>query len=230
MKLLYLFHSRFVGPLEGIAMPSFSEALRTQRWDDHRYYHHSRINQSLHLVSALSFLAAYVTIFENPAASALIGWLVAMVSRQAGHFFFEPKGYDAINRATHEHKESIKVGYNLRRKVVLLAIWALSPAILWIDPTVFGMFPPHRTNAELVQHVGQIWLAVGFGGLLFRTVQLFFIRDVQTGLVWITKIVTDPFHDVLLYWKAPLYLLRGELIDPMEELLDPLERKTERIA
>jgi hypothetical protein len=211
-------------------MPSFSEALRTQRWDDHRYYHHSRINQSLHLVSALSFLTAYVTIFENPAASALIGWLVAMVSRQAGHFFFEPKGYDAINRATHEHKESIKVGYNLRRKVVLLAIWALSPAILWIDPTVFGMFPAHRTNAEFVQHVGQIWLAVGFGGLLFRTVQLFFIRDLQTGLVWITKIVTDPFHDVLLYWKAPLYLLRGELIDPMEELLDPLERKTERIA
>jgi hypothetical protein len=211
-------------------MPSFSEALRTQRWDDHRYYHHSRINQSLHLLSALSFLAAYVTIFENPAASALIGWLVAMVSRQAGHFFFEPKGYDAINRATHEHKESIKVGYNLRRKVVLLAIWAVSPAILLIDPTAFGMFPPHRNNAEFVQHVGQIWLAVGFGGLLFRTVQLFFIRDVQTGLVWITKIVTDPFHDVLLYWRAPLYLLRGELIDPMEELLDPMERETERIA
>ena len=44
---------------------------------------------------------------------------------------------------------------------------------------------------------------------------LFFLRDVQTGLVWITKIVTDPFHDIKLYWKAPLYLLRGELIDPM---------------
>jgi hypothetical protein len=29
-----------------------------------------------------------------------------------------------------------------------------------------------------------------------------------------TKILTDPFHDILLYGKAPLYLLRGELIDP----------------
>jgi hypothetical protein len=38
---------------------------------------------------------------------------------------------------------------------------------------------------------------------------------VQTGLVWLTKIITDPFHDVKLYCKAPLYLLRGELIDPM---------------
>ncbi len=40
-------------------------------------------------------------------------------------------------------------------------------------------------------------------GLLFRTVQLFFIRSVQTGLVWCTKILTDPFHDVQLYHKSP---------------------------
>ena len=32
-------------------MQSFRQALHTQRWDDHRYYHHSRINQSLHLLS-----------------------------------------------------------------------------------------------------------------------------------------------------------------------------------
>ena len=108
-------------------MASFLEALRVQRWDDHRYYHHSRINQSLHLVSAISFLCAYVLLFSDPAAAALIGWLVAMTSRQAGHFFFEPKGYDEINQATHEHKEEIKVGYNLQRKIVLLTIWALSP-------------------------------------------------------------------------------------------------------
>ena len=57
-------------------------------------------------------------------------------------------------------------------------------------------------------------VVIGIGGLLFRTIHLFFIRDVQTGLVWITKIITDPFHDVMLYWKAPLYLMKGELIDP----------------
>jgi hypothetical protein len=52
------------------------------------------------------------------------------------------------------------------------------------------------------------------GGVLFRTVHLFLIKDVQTGLVWATKILTDPFHDIKLYHKAPLALLRGELIDP----------------
>src|ERR1700758_2080674 len=119
----------------GNTMASFLETLREQRWDDHRYYHHRRINQSPHLVSAFSFLFAYVMIFKDPATSALVGWLVAMTSRQAGHFFFEPRDYDVVNNASHEYKEEIKVGYNLQRKIVLLSIWALSPIPLYFDPT-----------------------------------------------------------------------------------------------
>ena len=193
---------------------SFLEELRTQRWDDHRLYHHSRINQTLHFVSASSFLCAYVMLFFYPVAAALVGWLVAMTTRQAGHFFFEPKGYDHVNDMTHERKEEVKVGYNLRRKIVLLSIWALSPAILLIDPRLLGAFQPAANAGEFVAQVGKIWLVIGASGLLFRTVHLFFIRDVQTGLVWMTKILTDPFHDLKLYHKAPLALMRGELIDP----------------
>ena len=80
--------------------------------------------------------------FKDPVAAALIGWLVSMVSRQSGHFFFEPKGYDEVNQATHEHKEAIKVGYNLRRKVILHAVWALVPLLVWLNPTFFGVFAP----------------------------------------------------------------------------------------
>ena len=195
-------------------MSDFFQSLQTQRWDDHRYYHHSRINQSLHLLSAASFVVAYAMLWYDPVVAALIAWLVSMTSRQAGHFFFEPKGYDHVNQATHEHKEDIKVGYNLRRKVVLMALWALAPALVWIDPTVLGFFEPHHDHWTYVRHVGALWLALGVGGLLFRTVHLFFIADVQTGLVWMTKILTDPFHDIKLYHKAPLFLLRGQLIDP----------------
>jgi hypothetical protein len=195
-------------------MDGFREALRIQRWDDHRYYHHSRINQSLHFVSAISFLFSYVMIFKDPAISALAGWLVSMTTRQCGHFFFEPKAYDTVNHATHEHKEEIKVGYNLRRKVVLMAIWALSPIVLYFDPTLFGIFTPAAGKMEFIRQVAEIWLVIGVGGVLFRTIQLFFVKDVQTGLVWATKILTDPFHDIKLYHKAPLALLRGELIDP----------------
>eukprot|EP01136_Pigoraptor_vietnamica_P040105 Opistho-1_new@11650 len=118
---------------------SFLQALHTQRWDDHRYYHHSTINQALHLLSASSFVLAYLLLFTDPVAAAMLAWLVGMTSRQAGHFFFEPKGYDHVNQATHEHKEAIKVGYNLRRKVVLMALWAASPLVLWLQPDLFGL-------------------------------------------------------------------------------------------
>src|SRR5262245_14995889 len=113
---------------------TFLDRLAEQRWDDHLYYHHSRINQSLHLLSALAFISAYVVIFVEPAVATVIAWLIAMPSRQIGHFFFEPKGYDSVNQATHEYKEQVKVGYNLRRKVVLMSIWFLSPILLLIDP------------------------------------------------------------------------------------------------
>src|SRR6516165_4159052 len=154
------------------------------------------LNQSLHVVSAVSFLFAYAMAFKDPALAALIGWLVAMTSRQIGHFFFEPRGYDIVNQASHEYKEEIKVGYNLRRKVVLLSIWAVSPMPLQFDPTYFGLFTPHESTAELVRHVAYIWLFVGAGGLLYRMAQLFFIKDVQTGLVWAAKIIPDPLHDI----------------------------------
>jgi hypothetical protein len=196
-------------------MKDFFETLRVQRWDDHRYYHHSRINQTLHLISALSFLAAYALLFTNPAASGLLAWLVSMTSRQAGHFFFEPKGYDEANQATHEHKEEIKVGYNLHRKIVLMVVWALSPLLLVINPTLFGIFDAAGNIDQFLNNVGLMWLAVGVGGLLFRTIHLFFLQGFMAGIAWATKIMTDPFHDVMLYYRAPLYLMRGELIDPM---------------
>jgi hypothetical protein len=167
-------------------MDHFLEALRLQRWDDHRYYHHSRVNQSLHLVSAVSFLLAYVMMFKDPAIAALVAWLAAMTTRQIGHFFFEPKDYDVVNQASHEHKEEIKVGYNLQRKVVLLSIWALSPLPLLVDPrcSAFSRRMPTRPNSSATS----VRLAhVGAGGFLFRIVQLCFIKDVETGLVWARK-------------------------------------------
>jgi hypothetical protein len=194
-------------------MDKFLEQLRVQRWDDHRYYHHSRINQTLHLISAISFLVAYGLLFVDPAMAALVGWLVSMTTRQSGHFFFEPRGYDEVNQATHEHKEEIKVGYNLRRKIVLIAIWAAAPVALWIDPTLLGTYAPATGLSGFMHQIGEMWLALGVGGLLFRTIHLFFLKDVMAGLVWMTKILTDPFHDVYLYYKAPLALMRGELIE-----------------
>jgi hypothetical protein len=194
-------------------MSGFAETLKTQRWDDHRYYHHSLVNQSLHLFSATSFVFSYVLMFWDPAAAALIAWMFSMTSRQVGHFFFEPKGYDTLNQATQEYKEAIKVGYNLRRKVVLHCIWGLTPLAIYFEPTLFGLMHPWDGISGFFHNLGLIWLFLGGAGLLFRSVQLFFLQDLQTGLAWAVKIVTDPFHDIKLYYKAPYRLLRGDLYD-----------------
>lgn len=198
----------------------FLEELNQQRWDDHRYYHHNRVNQFLHLISACCFLASYVLIFIDPVAAVLIGWLLAMVTRQTGHFFFEPKTYDEVNRASHEYKESIKVGYNLKRKIVLLAIWILAPVVLFFYPTLFGIFSEPQGTRGFIHNMSLLWLSIGAGAVLFRGVQLFFIMGFQSGCVWMSKILTDPFHDVKIYYKSPYYLLKGEMYDDMSEWYD----------
>jgi len=195
-------------------MSGFFEMLEEQRWDDHRLYHHNRINQSLHLLSSTTFVITYVLLFTYPVAGALVGWIVAMITRQIGHFFFEPKSYDEFNQATHQEKEDVKVGYNLNRKVWLLSIWALSPVLLYLVPSLFGVFTPHRDMAGFVRNLSWMWLVLGVGAVLFRTICLFFLQDVKTGIVWLTKIITDPFHDIFLYHRAPLQALRGEMYDP----------------
>jgi len=196
-------------------MHAFLQTLKTQRWDDHRYYHHSLINQSLHLFSATSFLCVYVLLFWDPAAAALIAWMVSMTSRQSGHFFFEPKGYDETNQATHEYKEAVKVGYNLRRKAILHVIWGLTPLLLYFEPSLFGIIRPWGGVSDFLHNLGLIWLYLGAGGLAFRCVQLWVIEDLQTGLAWVVKIVTDPFHDIKLYYKAPYRLFRVGLANEL---------------
>lgn len=191
---------------------NLSGMLRTQRFDDYRFYHQSTVNQTLHLFSAVIFLFCYALLFVDPALAGIVGWL-AMLTRQTGHFFFEPNGYDAVNDVSNEHKEAVKVGYNQTRKIVLLFVWGSAPIALYFYPTLFGLFDAPAGRLDFVRHVGTLWLAIGIGGGLARMLQLFVTRDLTTGLVWAFKVLTDPFHNIALYWNSPLKLMRGELID-----------------
>jgi uncharacterized membrane protein len=196
-------------------MNQLLQTLKTQRWDDHRFYHHSRINQTLHLISAISFLVAYVYLFIDPVVSALVAWLISMTTRQMGHFFFEPKGFDEVNQVTHEFKEEIKVGYNLNRKIVLLSICAAVPVMAFWMPEFLSWAVPAAYEDTPVRMTAMAWLFLGLAGLLFRVLQLWKQESLLAGVAWGLKIITDPVHDIILYHKAPLYLMRGERIDPM---------------
>jgi hypothetical protein len=197
-------------------MRDFLNKVHALQWDDHRYYHQCRINQTLHLISALSFLVAYALLFVDPAGAAMVGWLVGMVTRQSGHVFFEPRGYDRVNDASDAHKEAIKVGFNMRRKAVLIAVWLSLPFLLLASPSLLGLIEPSPGRWGFWHDVGLLWLALGVGGLMFRTVHLFFLRSPVWGLAWATKILLDPFHNVAIYWRSPLALMRGQRLDPIE--------------
>jgi hypothetical protein len=196
----------------------FLRLLQEQRWDDHRYYHQSRINQSLHFVSALGFLVAYALLFVDPALAAIVGWGFSMVTRQAGHFIFEPRGFDTVNGVSDDYKEAIKVGYNMQRKSVLLAVWGLLPLVLWVSPSLGGLIAPAEGVSGYLHDLGTAWLALAAAGLALRVLQLWRRDGLLAGLAWLTKILTDPFHDIALYHKAPLNLLRGERLDPMQHV------------
>jgi hypothetical protein len=196
-------------------MGEFFKKIQVLQHDDHRYYHQCRINQTLHLVSAISFLIAYALLLVDPAVAGIVGWLVGMVTRQSGHIFFEPRGYDKINNATDEFKESIKVGYNMRRKAILISIWLSLPVMLYLNPSLSGLIEPAVGLSGWLHEVGMMWLALGVGGLLFRTLHLFYLRGPAWGLAWACKILLDPFHNVANYWGSPVALLQGQRYDPI---------------
>jgi len=83
-----------------------------------------------------------------------------------------------------------------------MTIWALSPLVLYLDPTLFGMFTPWTSPADFHAPGGEDLACSRNRRLLFRTVHLFFIRDVETGLVWMTK---NPDRPV----QRPQALLQG---------------------
>lgn len=197
---------------------SFFEEIDVLRRDDHRLYHQSRINQTLHLISACMFLVAYVLVWFKPAEAAILGWFGGMCTRQTGHFVFEPRGFDKIHNVSNDTKEAIKVGFNVWRKIAILVVWVLIPVALMIDSSALGVWPRATSAAEIVHRVGIAWLALGTAGLFARTLWLIASGRVRTGAAWFVKILTDPFHNVREYWQSPLFLLRGQLYEPLESV------------
>lgn len=203
-------------PARALSKLSFFEEVEILRRDDHRLYHQCRINQTLHLISACVFLFVYVYIWIDPPRASILGWFGAMWVRQTGHFFFEPRGFDRANNLSNARKESIKVGFNVYRKIALISAWAVIPILLWVDSTLLGLMSPAGSTDVLVERIGWAWLGLAGFGLLARTLWLTAMRSAQTGAAWFFKILTDPFHNVREFWRSPLYLLSGQRYEPLQ--------------
>ena len=59
----------------------------------------------------------------------------------------------------------MKVGFNLRRKVILHSVWALVPIALYFAPTAFGIFAQPWTNlSTYLEHLARLWIGPGGRG------------------------------------------------------------------
>jgi len=95
-----------------------------------------------------------------------------------------------------------------------MVVWALFAAGACTSIHPVRMFTPWTTSADFMRQVARSELAIGIGGLLFRTSTCSSSATSRPELVWMTKILTDPFSDSSSTTQAPLALMKGELIDP----------------
>jgi hypothetical protein len=97
---------------------------------------------------------------------------------------------------------------------VLIACWLAVPLLAYFDAALFNFVMPDAAPDTLIDRIGWGWLWLGLAAVVFRMIQLTAIQSRRVALVWGIKILTDPFHDAVIYRKSPIYLLRGQLIDP----------------
>ena len=88
---------------------------------------------------------------------------------------------DEILKALGEpsYKEDIKIGYNLKRKIVLLTICAMIPVLAYWMPQYLSWAVPAAYEDTPVRITGMLWLFLGIGGLLFRVFQLWHQQTLQ---------------------------------------------------
>ena len=137
----------------------------------------------MHLLSATCFVIGYALVFIDPVKAVMIGWMLAMVLRQTGHFYFEPKTYDVVNNANHEYKGKCKVGYNLKRKIVLMSLMGGSTGATDVESHFFGLLPAGFRCNRFHRFPGHCLVCIGIGAILFRTVPCFsYERPIRSGM------------------------------------------------
>jgi len=178
-------------------MRGFWTRTESAALDDHRYYHHSRVNQALHFVSATSFVCAYADGVPDPAMPALIGWLVAMTTRRwATSSSSRGHTIRSTRPPTITRKKSSR--YNIKPKLCCSPCGPASPLLLVLESDAARGLRTPMPCAELVRHVGELWLVVGLAGIAFRAIQLFVLKDFQTD--WLGHQDRHrSFHDIKLY-------------------------------
>ena len=173
---------------------SFYTEIMQRKHDDHVASHSNMINQFFHLLSSTAFIICYVWLFFDLTSAMCVG-LASLSIRQFGHAILEPPCHD---------KEQALLGFNTRDKSLLVGCYVLVPlAYLFLKGTHAG------GSMSLLSIIAYLWFLLTVIAVLGHTALVAWKHDFRSSMIWLVKLVTDPFTDIAAYYRSPLRLLEA---------------------
>jgi glutamate-1-semialdehyde 2,1-aminomutase len=170
-------------------LTSFYTEIMHRKHDDHLASHSNVVNQVLHLLSSSTFIFCYVLIFFDLTLAVCLG-LAALFVRQFGHAVLEPPCHD---------KEQLLLGFNTRDKTIIVAGYGLIFAAVLARVHARSWGAVVGAAPTLAHWWFFLTLAVVFGHVAF----LAWKHNLRNSLIWLVKLVTDPFTDIAAYYGSP---------------------------
>ncbi|HEY2526122.1 MAG TPA: aminotransferase class III-fold pyridoxal phosphate-dependent enzyme [Candidatus Binataceae bacterium] len=170
-------------------LAEFYSEIMQRKHDDHEASHSNLVNQFFHLLSSSTFIACYVWAFFD-LTSAMCAGLAALFVRQFGHAILEPPCHD---------KEKALLGFNTRDKSFVVAGYFLIPIayLAKADSLAAG------TLHVMVPTVARLWFLLTLAVIVAHVALLVWKYDLRSSMIWLVKLVTDPFTDIIAYRSSP---------------------------
>jgi len=183
------------------AVTGFYTEIMQRKHDDHVASHSNMINQFFHLLSSTAFIICYFWSFFDLTSAMCVG-LASLSLRQFGHAILEPPCHD---------KEKALLGFNTRDKSLLVGCYVLVPiAYLFFKGT-----SSVGESSSLISVIAHLWFLLTLIAVLGHTALVAWKYDFRSSMIWLIKLLTDPFTDIAAYYKSPRRLL--EAWHPTEE-------------
>jgi glutamate-1-semialdehyde 2,1-aminomutase len=176
-------------------LAEFCSEIMQRKHDDHEASHSNLVNQFFHLLSSSTFIVCYVWAFFD-LTSAMCAGLAALFMRQFGHAILEPPCHD---------KEKALLGFNTRDKSFVVAGYFLIPVACLAKA---DSLTPSTLHA-MIPTVARLWFLLTLTVILAHVALLVWKYDFRSSMVWLMKLVTDPFTDIIAYRSSPSRLLQA---------------------
>jgi glutamate-1-semialdehyde 2,1-aminomutase len=174
-----------IGSLIPPSARAFYTAVKQRKADDHHTSHNNAANQYLHLVSSSVFIYCYVVMAIDFTQAMFLG-VAALLVRQFGHAVLEPSCHD---------EEKLLLGYSTRNKSLILAAYVLIPLIGLAQASAWRL-PELLAEAD---GIARLWFGFTLAMVFGRTLWLAVSRGGRIAMIWLVKLVTDPFTDIATY-------------------------------